>query len=62
MITNNGQRVSAWGMSEMTEFLKLEKVRIANFDACAYQWSVPNNKKRFLKDQQFAGPLLGLTQ
>ena len=47
------------GLAEMIEVLKLPKVRIANFDTCAYQWSTPKGK-RFLKPQQFAGTLLAL--
>ena len=51
--------ISAWGMKEMVQYLRLPGVKISLFNTCAYQ-SGRSRGDRHWKPQQFAGSLYGI--
>ena len=51
--------LSAWGMKEMVQYLRLPGVKISLFNTCAYQ-SSRSRGDRHWKPQQFAGSLYGI--
>ena len=51
--------LSAWGMKEMVQYLRLPGVKISLFNTCAYQ-SSGSRGDRHWKPQQFAGSLYGI--
>ena len=51
--------ISAWGMKEMVQYLRLPGVKISLFNTCAYQ-SSRSRGDRHWKPQQFAGSLYGI--
>ena len=51
--------LSAWGMSEMVGYLRMAGVKVAQFNACAFQANRARGDRHF-KPQQFAGTLYSI--